>query len=118
LFSNTCSLCPLNVRSSCKPIQNHRQNYSFVYSDFMFERADKKSEGSGLNLASVIRSHSPLNFLQNQVMICYCYFEISEMCDIFKRSVSCCCLMVSLIWQDSNMSLVFTVFTSRVSQVI
>jgi hypothetical protein len=35
LFSNTFSLChSLNVRQSFTPIQNHRQNYSLVYSNF------------------------------------------------------------------------------------
>jgi hypothetical protein len=38
LFSNTLSLCSfLNVREpSFAPIQNHRQNFSFVYSIFYF----------------------------------------------------------------------------------
>jgi hypothetical protein len=37
-------------RPSCTPIQNHRQNYSFVYSNFyVFYTADEKTKGSELN---------------------------------------------------------------------
>jgi hypothetical protein len=42
LFSNTLSLCSfLNARDQIShPYKNHRQNYSFVYSNFYVSRLD------------------------------------------------------------------------------
>jgi hypothetical protein len=50
LFSYSHGLCfSLSVRESFTPIQNHRQNCSFVYSDFYISRPDERTKGSGLN---------------------------------------------------------------------
>jgi hypothetical protein len=59
LLSNTLSLrSPPNVkRPSFTPIQNHRQNYSFVYSNFyVFRQHAKRTKGSGPNGSKHYRS--------------------------------------------------------------
>jgi hypothetical protein len=53
-------------------------------------------------VTSVTRILSPHNFLTNQVLICYYRSQISELCHIFKISVSCLCYDFSQVCVAPN----------------
>jgi hypothetical protein len=67
-------------------------------------------------VAGNTRIQSLLNFFLNQIVICYCFFQVFERCHIFKGSLNYLYVLkfCPAFWRrDINMYLVFSAFTSR-----